>query len=104
MEEHIVGFWERKTEWCLCCRSSYLTRGHNTNNMVEVSIRIIKDNILQLCKALNAVATIDFVSNQLEQHYVGCIRKYALSRVAKPELLYNKFYLKAKELEVKKDR
>jgi len=100
--KHLTQFWKRKTEWCICYRSSYLTRGHNTNNMVEVSIRIFKDNVLQRSKSFNAVATIDFVSNQLEQHYVRRLRTYALSRKTNLDLLYRQFCIKAKKLQIEK--
>lgn len=102
LQEHLSQFWERKSEWCICYRSSYFTRGHNTNNMVEVSIRIFKENVLQRSKSFNTVATIDFVSNQLEEHYIRRLRTYALSRKTNLDLLHKQFCIKAKTLQVKK--
>lgn len=42
------------------------------------------------------------MSNWLEQHYVRRTRKYDPIRVTRPELLNKKFYLKAKDLQVRK--
>lgn len=59
-------FFERRAEWTLCDRQQYTTRGHNTNNFAEASIRIIKDIVLCRTKAFNVVALSDFIVNVWE--------------------------------------
>lgn len=41
--QYIRNMWERKTEWILCFRTQLVTRGNDTNNFAEDSIRIFKD-------------------------------------------------------------
>ncbi|XP_077544680.1 uncharacterized protein LOC144157796 [Haemaphysalis longicornis] len=43
-------------QWVLLYRAGTLTRGQNTNNYSEASIRILKDDVLSRTKAYNAVA------------------------------------------------
>jgi len=77
-----------------------LTRGHNTNNFVEASIRVFKDIVLERCKAFNAAALVDFVCTVLEQYHQKRLIKYASSRVTKPELQYRRFCQMAKDIKV----
>lgn len=57
---------KRNTEWCLCFRSKLPIRGNNTNNIVEASIRIFKDIVLERCKAFNMCALADFIGTVFE--------------------------------------
>lgn len=92
--------WNRKTEWCLCSRASLTTRGHNTNNTVEASIRIFKDIVLERCKAFNICALVDFVSTTLENHHMRRLLNYANGRETKNDIAYGKFVRKASALKV----
>lgn len=49
-KKHFAAFWTRKCEWCFAYREGLITRGNNTNNFCEASIRIFKDVVLQRCK------------------------------------------------------
>jgi len=93
---HLSTMWDRRKEWCLCFRGDLLTRGHNTNNFVEASIRVFKDIVLERCKAFNAAALVDFVGTVLEQYHQKRLLKYASARVTKPELQYRRFCHMAK--------
>ncbi|KAJ8928871.1 hypothetical protein NQ314_018506 [Rhamnusium bicolor] len=93
---------ERKSEWCIAYRQNCLTRGRNTNNLVEASIRVFKDVVLKRCRAFNPVALAEFVINVLETHHQKRIQKFASFRVSKPELEFKKFCTKANDLIVKK--
>ncbi|KAJ8949573.1 hypothetical protein NQ318_016204 [Aromia moschata] len=61
--------YKPKFEWYLAYRIEIITRGNNTNNYTEASIRIFKDIVLQRCKAFNACALVEFVSPILENYY-----------------------------------
>ncbi|EEC09299.1 hypothetical protein IscW_ISCW019942, partial [Ixodes scapularis] len=54
----VEAFLERKTESVLLFRLAITTRGHNTNNFAEATIRILKDVVLCRRKAYNAVALV----------------------------------------------
>lgn len=64
--------WKRKSKLVHCFRKDFVTRGHNTN-IIEVSIRILKDFVLQRCKAFNAVSLSGFITHSLEaKMYLVC--------------------------------
>lgn len=44
----------------MCFRSKLTIRGNNTNNIVEASIRIFKDIVLERRKAFNMIISIQF--------------------------------------------
>lgn len=46
------------------------TRGNNTNNFSESSIRIFKDVVLQrCCKVFNMCALVEFIANTFESYH-----------------------------------
>ena len=45
--DHLEKLWRRREEWCIPYRAKIITRGNNTNNYAEASIRIFKDIVLQ---------------------------------------------------------
>lgn len=63
--KHMLSLKNRMEEWAVCCRKNCFTHGHNTNNIIESSIRIFKDIVLERCKAFNAAALVDFVFKNL---------------------------------------
>ncbi|CAN7945501.1 unnamed protein product [Ixodes pacificus] len=67
-----------------------MTRGHNTNNFAEASIRVLKDAILGRQRVYNAVALVDMVATVWEQYFEGWLLKHANNRVAAHLLLYDK--------------
>jgi len=51
---HMSKLKSRMEEWAVCYRKNLQIHGHNTNNIVEASIRIFKDIVLERYKAFNA--------------------------------------------------
>ncbi|KAJ8970404.1 hypothetical protein NQ317_017186 [Molorchus minor] len=100
--KHVSDFYRRKTEWAHAFRFNLITRGHNTNNYCESSIRIFKDLVLQRCKAFNSCALIDFVCNVFENYHKRRIISFANYRKNKNDLIYSKLKFKAKNLLVDK--
>ncbi|XP_064475738.1 uncharacterized protein LOC135389633 [Ornithodoros turicata] len=86
----VVAFLSRKEEWVSLFREGVLTRGHQTNNFAEASIRILKDIVLCRTKAFNAVALAEFVAVVWEKYFQVRILKHAHNRVASHTLLYDK--------------
>ncbi|XP_031327708.1 uncharacterized protein LOC116158967 [Photinus pyralis] len=87
---YILDYWARKEEWSLACRSNLLTRGNNTNNYVEASIRIFKDIVLERCKAFNSCALIDFIARVLESYHKRHLLSFANFRSSKNELAFRR--------------
>ncbi|CAG9817739.1 unnamed protein product [Phaedon cochleariae] len=77
-------------------------RGHNTNNLVEVSIRVSKDLVLQRCEAFNTVSLVEFISSSLEDFYKKKLLRYASSRDNKLLIYFTKFCKKSVDLRVVK--
>ena len=76
-------------EWVLLFRSEFMTRGHNTNNFAEATIRILKDIILERTKAFNVTAMVDFIANVWEPYFQGKLLHFANGREAGPHSKYN---------------
>lgn len=95
--QHLKKIWERKMEWCTAYRTDIMSRGHNTNNYTEASIRIFKDVILQRCKAFNVCALIDFLSEIFEKYQYRRLMKFAHSRQTNSSA-YLKFCNRSKDV------
>jgi hypothetical protein len=95
--DHLARLWDRRKEWALNFRSQIITRGHNTNNLVEASIRIFKDVVLERCKAFNMCALAEFIANVLENYHKRRLLRFSNSRSTSATLLYSSFMMKAKE-------
>lgn len=98
--DHMIKLKNRIKEWAICYRKDLNIHGQNTNNIVESSIRIFKDIVLERCKAFNAAALVDFVFEVLENYHTRRLIKFISYRVAKPTLEYQSFCKKAKNLQV----
>ncbi|CAK1581723.1 unnamed protein product [Parnassius mnemosyne] len=84
---HLSNLLEQRLEWCISSgRVDLLTRGNNTNNITEASIRILKDVILQRCKAFNACALVDFITSIFENYFQRRIISYANTRKTKDSI------------------
>ncbi|KAL3187606.1 hypothetical protein MRX96_025096 [Rhipicephalus microplus] len=86
----VLTFLRRQEEWVQLYRLDVLTRGHNTNNFAEATIRVLKDIILNRVKAFNAVALVDSVALVWEKYFESRILRHAYSRVAAHQLLYKR--------------
>lgn len=71
-------------------RSDLTTRSHNTNNFAEASIRVLKDIVLQRCKAYNVVALIDFVASVWEDYFCRKLLAHAHNRKPMHQLQYDR--------------
>ncbi|KAL3190264.1 hypothetical protein MRX96_019803 [Rhipicephalus microplus] len=86
----VLTFLRRQEEWVQLYRLDVLTRGHNTNNFAEATIRVLKDIILNRVEAFNAVAFVDSVALVWEKYFESRILCHAYSRVAAHQLLYKR--------------
>lgn len=68
-QNYVQKMLERKEVWCLFYRKNFLTRGSNTNNMVEVVFRLFKDIPLERTKAYNLVQLVDFITTNFNAYY-----------------------------------
>lgn len=80
---------KQEEEWVLLFRSAMTTRGHNTNNFAEASIRVLKDIVLSRTKAFNAVALVSFMVDVWETYLKGRLLDHAHNRVAAHRQLYD---------------
>ncbi|KAL3189141.1 hypothetical protein MRX96_003276 [Rhipicephalus microplus] len=84
----VLTFLRRQEEWVQLYRLDVLTRGHNTNNFAEATIRVLKDIILNRVEAFNTVALVDSVALVWEKYFESRMLRHAYSRVAAHQLLY----------------
>ncbi|KAJ8931471.1 hypothetical protein NQ314_015609 [Rhamnusium bicolor] len=98
--KHMENLWTRREEWCISYRKNVITRGNNTNNYTEASIRIFKDIVLQRCKVFNSCALINFIVNVFENYYKRKLLEFANSRRSKPQIDYENMCRRAKEINV----
>ena len=84
----VEKFLERGDEWLVLRRQEMLTRGNNTNNYSESTMRVLKDIILSRTKAFNVVALVDFCSTVLQAYLVRRLLAFAHGRRADPRLVY----------------
>jgi len=99
--KYMMTYRNRMLEWCICYRTQFPTHGHNTNNIVEASIRVFKDIVLERCKAFNSAALVDFICKILEDYHKRRLIKFSSFRVTKFEIMFQNFCNKAKLLNVK---
>lgn len=95
---YFEDMWKRNSEWCHCFRAGMTTRGHNTNNIVEASIRIFKDVVLKRCRAFNSVSLVDFITYSMEQFYQQKLISSANSRRITLQIYFKKFSNKCTNL------
>ncbi|KAL3199854.1 hypothetical protein MRX96_043740 [Rhipicephalus microplus] len=86
----VLTFLRRQEEWVQLYPLDVLTRGHNTNNFAEATIRVLKDVILNRVEAFNAVPLVDSVALVWEKYFESHILRHAYSRVAAHQLLYKR--------------
>ena len=94
----VEKFLERGDEWLLVRRQNTFTRGNNTNNYSEATMRILKDIILQRTKAFNVVALVDFCSTVLQNYFVKRLLAFAHGRRADPRLQYTELCKKLRDV------
>ncbi|XP_042147846.1 uncharacterized protein LOC120841334 [Ixodes scapularis] len=90
----VEAFLGRQEEWVLLYRANTTTRGHNTNNFSEATIRVLKDIVLSRAEAFNAVALVDAVAMVWEKYFESRILRHAHSRVASHQVVYKRLLSK----------
>lgn len=78
--KYFDGLWKMASHWALHFRQSLLTRGHRTNNMSEVSVRLFKEAVLMRLKARSLGQLLDMCTNQLDAFYRKRLLDLAHSR------------------------
>ena len=86
--KHVDHLYDRKEMWAFAYRKNILVRGHNTNNFAEASFRIFKDIILKRLKAFNIISLMNFITQNLEEHYSSKLLLFVYDRERKPYLAY----------------
>ncbi|XP_050726632.1 uncharacterized protein LOC127003722 [Eriocheir sinensis] len=71
---------QRREEWAIAYRAGALLRGHNTNNYCESTMCIIKDNVLNRCKAYNTAQLVMFMAEIFNSFMKQRIVDVALNR------------------------
>jgi len=64
----------------LAYRNDVITRGHETNNYAEATVRLLKDVMLDRRKAYNIVALVGYVVDVLEPYYENRLYEVASGR------------------------
>ena len=89
--------WESRHKWALNYRTKMVTRGHNTNNIAEAGIRIVKDLVFERIKAYNWVQMFGFITETMELYFQNRLLQIAHSQVSRP--LVHKYEKQFKEAE-----
>ncbi|KAE8737962.1 hypothetical protein FOCC_FOCC016571 [Frankliniella occidentalis] len=71
----------RVSEWALSYRMEYLTRGHNTNNYCEATMRVLKDHIFFSTKAFSLVQLFHFLTTRIDKYFERRIAAVLNNRV-----------------------
>ncbi|KAK3916595.1 Photosystem II reaction center Psb28 protein [Frankliniella fusca] len=79
---------DKKEQWIKLFRNDIISRGHNTNNYAEATIRILKDVILTRTKAFNVTAMVEFIAHIWEAYFESRLLRYAYGREAGPLLRF----------------
>lgn len=85
------SFYNRKTKWVLLFRLNYITRGNNTNNYAEASIRVLKEIVLSRNKSYNVTALVESISKVWEDYLTNRILDHA--HVRKDEIVRSYYAL-----------
>ncbi|XP_064115249.1 uncharacterized protein LOC135221388 isoform X2 [Macrobrachium nipponense] len=77
---YLANLMERKQDWSLLFRAGNIMRGHHTNNYAESNMCLIKDVILNRCKAYNTCQLIMFMNEIYDGYMKQCLLDVALCR------------------------
>jgi hypothetical protein len=87
--ERVEKFLQQGDEWLSIWRKDVLTRGSNTNNFSEATMRILKDIILNRTKTFNVVVLVDCCSTVLRNYFMKRLLSFGHGRHANPRLRYS---------------
>ena len=91
LQSRLESFWERRAEWALAYRNLTMTRGSNTNNYAEASIRVLKEIVFGRVKAYNLIQMFSFITSTMEIYYSNRLLDIAHSRYRPGTLLRYKY-------------
>ncbi|KAK3921595.1 Protein FAR1-RELATED SEQUENCE 2 [Frankliniella fusca] len=69
LQKHLKDLYDRAPEWALCFRNDLLTRGNNTNNYSEATVRQLKDQVLRRLTAYSEVQLFEFFTTRLDAYF-----------------------------------
>ena len=93
--------WKSRHEWALIYRQKLLTRGHNTNNIAEAGIRIIKDLVFERVKAYNLVQMFGFITETMELYFQNRLLEISHRHISRPLIRkYGKQFQAAANIDV----
>ena len=80
VRERAQTHWESRYDWALVYRKGFVTRGHNTNNIAEAGIRIIKDLVFERINTYNLVQMFGFITETMELYFQNRLLQIAHNR------------------------
>ncbi|KAE8746727.1 hypothetical protein FOCC_FOCC006591 [Frankliniella occidentalis] len=95
--DHIIKYVDRSYEWALFQREDLLTRGNDTNNYAEATMRIIKDKVLGRVKAFNPVQLVDFLVTRFPAYIEMRITDVLNNRSLNP--FQSRYFIRPEKLE-----
>jgi hypothetical protein len=92
-----LKFVERSAEWALFQRDNLLTRGNNTDDYSEATIRILKEKVLGRVKAFNPVQLVDFLITRYQAYIEMRITDVLNNRSLHP--FKSRYFIRPEKLE-----
>ncbi|KAF0295676.1 hypothetical protein FJT64_006855 [Amphibalanus amphitrite] len=80
LKRYMEGLIERRAEWAIAYRQGSALRGNHTNNYAEATMCIIKDIVMNRCKARNACELIMLMDEIYNGYMVQRLIDFALGR------------------------
>ncbi|KAK4289431.1 hypothetical protein Pmani_037594 [Petrolisthes manimaculis] len=77
---YLSSLVQQKEEWAVAFRAGTILRGHHTNNFCEATMSIIKDIVLNRCKAYNTAQLVVFVAEIFDYYMRQRLIDVALKR------------------------
>ncbi|CAL4255465.1 unnamed protein product, partial [Meganyctiphanes norvegica] len=76
LKKHYNDMLQRIEVWCIAYRVEYLTRGHNTNNFSEATMRVFKEIILERCRLYNPAQLVTYLWRGYECYHTKRISDF----------------------------
>ena len=73
-------FLDRGNEWLTFHSLNAITRDHNTNNICEAAIRVIKKIVLSRTRAYNVAALVEYIVDVFNKYLTRRLLKEAYNR------------------------
>ncbi|CAL4108136.1 unnamed protein product, partial [Meganyctiphanes norvegica] len=76
LKKHYNDMLQRIEVWCIAYRVEYLTRGYDTNNFSEATMRVFKELFLERCRLYNAAQLVAYIIKEYECYHTERIRDF----------------------------